>query len=141
MKRFWDKVDKSGECWEWTAHTGKGGYGRFRVNGKTVDAHRFVLELEGSDIPSSMCVCHTCDNRRCVNPDHLFLGTRADNHADMRKKNRGNTGEKNGSVKLTEKDVKEIRRSEAKQSEIAKAYGVSNGQISGIKNRRYWKHI
>lgn len=141
MKRFWDKVDKSGNCWLWTAHTGMGGYGRFNVNGKTVETHRFVLELEGVDIPSGLCVLHRCDNRRCVNLEHLFLGTRADNHADMRKKNRGIAGERHGSVKLTEKNVKEIRRSEAKQSEIAKAYGISNGQISGIKNRRYWKHI
>ena len=86
LTRFWNKVDKSGACWEWTASKDKDGYGLFHFNRKQVRAHRFAFGLD--NIPKGMAVCHTCDNPGCVNPDHLFLGTNLDNTQDMISKGR-----------------------------------------------------
>lgn len=102
--RFWNKVNKEGPngCWEWVGKikVGKeGGYGIFR----DMRAHRYSWELFNGLIPDKLIICHKCDNRKCVNPDHLFLGTQFDNMKDMTKKGRraygekvSNYGEKNG---------------------------------------------
>ena len=92
-ERFWEKVDKSGDCWKWIAHLLKG-YGRFRLNNKTWSAHRVSWTLHYGEIPEGMCVLHRCDNPGCVNPEHLFLGTRTDNMKDRDQKGRGSNGNK-----------------------------------------------
>lgn len=145
MKRFWDKVDKSDDCWEWLAYKDKDGYGRFRVDGQWVGAHRFVFEMKCGRIPAGMCVCHSCDNPSCVNPEHLWLGTHEDNLRDMAEKGRarcpGHKGESNGRAKLTEEDVRGIRQLKEPVPLIAKCFGVSEGQIYRIRSGQHWAHI
>jgi hypothetical protein len=90
--RFWANVDKSGDCWEWQASVNLDGYGRFCLKGKRIRAHRLSWVLANGEIPEGMCVLHKCDNPPCVSPDHLFLGTRADNVRDMVQKGRCRSG-------------------------------------------------
>jgi hypothetical protein len=90
MKRFWDKVKIAGpnECWEWQAAIGTSGYGKMGFNGKSEYAHRVCFILEHHEIPKGLVVMHTCDNRICVNPKHLKLGTQKENLKDMTDKGR-----------------------------------------------------
>lgn len=88
-ERFWAHVHKTEGCWNWTAAVRGAGYGAFLVNQKNYGAHRFSYLLTKGEIPKGLCVLHACDNRRCVNPAHLSLGTNKDNTADMISKGRG----------------------------------------------------
>jgi hypothetical protein len=149
MERFWSKVNKQAEngCWEWTASKRGRGYGQFKLDGTMATAHRVSWMLEHGPIPAGegyhgTCVLHRCDNPPCVNPDHLFLGTNADNMRDMAEKGRQDAaGESNGRAKLTEADVHAIRADNRSPRAIAAEYGVSQNQISLIKNRKRWTHI
>jgi len=87
-ERFWEKVDKSGDCWTWKGGTFRFGYGSFRVGDRRIPAHRVSWELAFGKIADGMCVLHTCDNPGCVNPAHLRLGTQQDNVRDAREKGR-----------------------------------------------------
>jgi len=151
LARFWAKVDKSGDCWEWTACKNSDGYGLLAVGLKarrSKGAHRFSWEIHFGHIPDGMCVCHSCDNPSCVNPNHLFIASHADNMADMARKGRGVRsglkGELHGGVKLTENQVVMIRASRAegrKLTDIANEYGVTFQLISRICLRQLWGHI
>jgi hypothetical protein len=147
--RFWSKV-LTGEddvCWEWQAcYTGIG-YGQFGYKGKNILSHRFSYLLNKGPIENGLHVLHKCDNPKCVNPSHLFLGTAQDNMIDMNNKGRGNQpkGEKQHFAKLTEKQVIEIRQKYATNNythrQLGKEYNVSNVVVCNIINRIIWKHI
>ena len=87
-KRFWSKVKKTDYCWNWIASEAGNHYGGFKFRGQTTKANRVSWILHFGEIPKGMCILHKCDNKKCVNPDHLFLGTFADNNLDMMKKGR-----------------------------------------------------
>jgi len=147
MDRFWSKVDKSGDCWEWTAYVDKAGYGNFKRNNRNGYVHRVSWELTNGEIPKGLCVLHHCDNRKCVNPDHLFLGTQYDNMQDMIEKGRKRPtyGSGHGMSKLTEEQVIEIRSRMRcggdLQKNLAVEFGISKQLISCIVLRTRWTHI
>lgn len=144
-ERFWEKVDTSGECWEWTACRNRGGYGVFQTSGSSQDtAHRVAHRLALGKIPDGMLVCHRCDNRGCVRPEHLFLGTDDDNRNDMIAKRRHRHGAAHGMAKLSEVDVLGIRNARAggeTLQSIATRYGVNVGTIWKIATGKLWRHV
>lgn len=155
-ERFWEKVDRSGgpdACWEWQAYRSKPGYGYFKVDGCVSHAHRIAWSLSNSSSPQGLCVCHRCDNPPCCNPAHLFLGTLADNNADMVAKGRNVvvTGDRHGSrlhperrprgerhwkARFTDDTIAEIRRvyeaTRVSQRKLARQYGISYSHMSAI---------
>jgi hypothetical protein len=146
-KRFWSHVDirSDDECWNWTAGTDSYGYGRFRFNDKRNKlAHRVAWILTYGDIPEGMLVCHHCDNPKCCNPDHLFLGTDFDNTVDKCNKDRQAKGQNVGNAKLNELDIIEIRSAHSQgqtHQYIANLFGVSKTVITNIVNNNAWKHV
>lgn len=151
-ERFWKHVDRTGDCWLWTAQC-VGPYGRFVVShGQPVGAHRYSWELHFGPIPQGMFVCHKCDNPRCVNPAHLFVGTPSDNTADMMKKGRRVApavirrprGEGHAMAKLADADVLNIRAMRlagVPRHEVAERFGIHPHTVTAITARRIWKHI
>lgn len=131
-------------CWEWVNANVKNGYGIVEYDKKKMSAHRLSFLFHKGEIPEHQDVCHSCDNRRCVNPEHLFLGSRAVNMQDSLKKGRFPVGENSVQSKITEKDVKEIRKMREKKikyKEISCIYGITEQSICDLVKRRTWKHV
>lgn len=117
------------------------GYGQVRNDYKAYYAHRMAWELVNGPIPEGNYVLHRCDNRRCVNPDHLFLGSFDDNMQDMVQKRRHAFGERNGHAKLSEDQVRAIRFSGGKQEDVAAVYNISRTIVSQIRSGKIWRHV
>jgi hypothetical protein len=159
---FWAKVDRRhpDECWEWTGAKTKAGYGVYN-HPKNQGAHRYSAEMAFGPVPPGMFVCHKCDNRSCVNPDHLFYGTPSDNSRDAFKKGRHKMpyfwsnpewvaartykrGADIGSSKLTDADIiaiRQMRIAGASSNEIAKRYRLDRSTILDIIKGVHWKHV
>lgn len=130
-------------CIEWSGFKNHDGCGRISVGKRMEMAHRVSWESKNGTIPDGIQVLHKCDNRCCINPDHLFLGTQLDNMVDMNLKGRQVTqrGESSWHAKLTESDVRKIRNDPRTTKQIAAVYGVGFASISKIKTRKTWNHI
>jgi hypothetical protein len=157
--RFWPKVTKGDDCWEWSRKRDRRGYGRFATtSSRYVSAHRMAWELTHGEIPKGLSVLHRCDNPPCVRPDHLFLGTPADNVADMLAKGRESRGKQHGAaIKnprrgsdkpeaiLTDDQVRAIRAAfTGKRGELAalaRRYGIRPSHAWKIVHRTIWAHI
>ena len=153
IDKFWSNVDQQGpnDCWPWQGYLDRDGYGRYGRYGSdyinffgTALTHRQSAILTGMNI-KNMLVCHHCDNPRCVNPGHLFVGTPADNTRDMVRKGRVAKGEQSGQARLTTRDVLNIRNTYipyiVTQQQLADQYGVHRLTVHNIINRHGWNHI
>ena len=158
-ERFWSYVDKNGRenenisrCWGWIGSKETNGYGRFGIDKRLVLAHRYSYAIHNNygitlDEMNGCCVCHECDNRECVNPDHLFLGCDQDNIDDKMRKGRQQKlkGETNGRSKLNKSQIIEIRERYKNEKithrQLAFEYGVTRSTIDKIINNKRWSHI
>jgi hypothetical protein len=135
------KYNEETECIEWTSTLDRKGYGQLWWDGSTKLAHRLAYELVNGSIDKGLSVLHRCDNRRCINPKHHFLGTKTDNNRDRHTKGRSAKGSGHGRSKFTEETIIKIRSDERICAEIAHDYGVSPSTIERIVNRVSWTHI
>lgn len=158
-ERFWSKVNKNPSfqfapsvpepCWEWTAAISNNGYGKFSFNGKPQNAHKISWVLSFGEVPSGLLVCHKCDNRKCVNPSHLFLGNHQDNYDDARLKGKTvappiKRGEKCGTSKLKWNQVLAIRKMHddgltAYEIALKNIFPVTRGCICKILENKTWR--
>jgi hypothetical protein len=144
--RFWSKVDKTGSCWLYRGAVNTTGYGMFIYRGKkNTVAHRLAWRLLKGPIPAGKLVLHRCDTPRCCNPDHLFLGTDADNSADMYAKGRDRSrGEKNIHARLTASIVREIRNLRLvgwNGAQLAARFGITASHACNIWQGKSWAHL
>lgn len=151
-EKFWSRVNKNGPtmpnmdtpCWEWIAGRNYN-YGILSVNKKTVRAHVYSYTLANGEFESGLCVLHRCDNRPCVRPDHLFLGTHADNVRDKVKKGRQAKGERAYATKLTACEVIEMRKifaaGQVSQRALARQYGITPQSAYRVLRRLQWRHV
>lgn len=147
---FWAKVDKTSSpkgCWLWTGALQRDGYAHFGQNAKTRSAHRYAYEQLVGPIPDGLDLLHSCDDRACVNPAHMWTGTHQENMLDAKAKGRHAHGERAKS-KLTEAQVREIKRDyvavhchKTNSKELAERYGVSTAAISAIIRGDAWGHV
>lgn len=132
------------QCWEWEGCIQSNGYGRITNQRRTQYAHRFMWEAFNGPIPNGFDVCHTCDNRKCVNPGHLFLGSRHDNMRDAVIKNRVQRGEDRYNAVLTEEIVREARRQRQRGKmvkDIAQEMGVPSYTLAPAIRGKTWSHV
>ena len=143
-------IKAKNKCWEIKTNIQKNGYAKISWNKKACWAHRLSYELFKGPIPKKMDVCHSCDNRKCVNPSHLFVGTRRDNMVDCKNKKRISSGLKHsvimqkafeGKRKLSDENVLSIIKSTETNRELAKKFNVHNRLISLIKENKIYKHV
>jgi hypothetical protein len=148
MARFLSFADQSAAngCWEWTGEENTNGYGRFSHQEQKSLAHRFSYELFFGDVPAGLNVCHRCDNRKCVNPSHLWLGSQSANLSDAVSKGRmhrpDTRGHRNGNTTLTWEKVRAIRDLDSRgirKFRIAKLFGVSPSTVTNITTLATWK--
>jgi hypothetical protein len=140
--KFLRKVEKTDTCWNWTGRLDIGGYGRFSIAGIWNKAHRVSHELYKGAIPEGLIVRHRCNNRKCVNPDHLEVGTQKDNVDDMFRTNPPDRkGDKSHAKKITQADADEIRQWREfgyTQQSIGNTFGLTQPQISDIVSGKVW---
>jgi hypothetical protein len=144
IRNFWNKVEKTDTCWLWTGCGLRSGYGQLKVEGKMRLAHRVSWLIHFGEIIDGLCVCHKCDVRECIRPDHLFLGTDSDNMRDMVMKGRGvkNGGERNGMAKLDALKVRKIAALYStgmySQRNLATMFEVSQPSINHVVIGKRW---
>jgi hypothetical protein len=149
IDRFWSKTDRSvgpDACWQWLGKRSTAGYGLFFiVRDRPVIASRWICGYTYGDLRRDEDACHTCDNPPCVNPRHLFKGTRSENILDGVRKGRFTCGERNGQAKLTAEQVVAIRRRYLSggvyQHQLAAEYGIDRAMVSHIVRGKSWKHL
>ena len=158
IERFWSKVNKNGDCWEWDSCM-RSGYGAFKLNGKSVSAHRISWIMANGDIPDGMGILHKCNNRCCVNPAHLYVGTQKDNVRDaiaigahkmftavdaIKAYRSRPIGSRVGPSKLTENDVRKIRTLRdggLTYRKIAGFYGIDHTTVISLIKGETWGHV
>jgi predicted XRE-type DNA-binding protein len=145
--RFWENVDKTGDCWLWKGKVDRRtGYGYITVDHESVSTHRLSYEVYyNAKVPEGLMVIHSCNTRRCINPLHLRVGTHLDNMKDMVECGHSCKGEKNGNAVLTESDVQEIKvhflKRDLSQRKIANKFGVSISTVKDIASGRCWNWV
>lgn len=146
INRFMSKILKTDTCWLWQGSTSRG-YGKISIKGRNISVHKISYELFKGPIPKGLDVCHTCDIKNCVNPKHLWLGTRQENMIDCVSKGRHNKpkGLNVNTCKLTEEQVREIRKKYIPRKystrKLANEYGLNQATIFSIISRESWQHI
>lgn len=137
-------VDELTSCWVWQRNVQQNGYGHMKYSGSAQGTHRISWDLHNGQIPQGLCVLHTCDNRACVNPDHLFLGTTKDNVADKIRKGRHARGERVNTAKLTEAHVMKMYKrfdEGAGCPTVGREFGVTTTMAWNIKTGKSWSHL
>lgn len=130
-------------CWEWQGAKSIQGYGQIEFENKTWRTHRLMAHIKVADVLDTSIVCHRCDNPCCINPEHIWVGTQKQNVDDRDKKGRRNQarGARQGSAKLTEELVKQIRLDPRRHQIIAADYGITRAHVGNLKANRAWKHV
>jgi HNH endonuclease len=134
-------VERGPGCWEWQGTVWGTGYGRFQFEGRSQKTHRLAWLFENGALSEEECVLHTCDNRRCVRPSHLFIGDRRVNNLDKTAKGRQTKGCDVNTAKLTADKVRAIRASSDTSDALAALFGVSRDHINKVKRREVWSHV